>query len=486
MITLQQHAGQGFNPRARARRDGSPALSWKRYSSFNPRARARRDKMFSFFELNTQVSIHAPARGATPAAVVERPATAFQSTRPREARRLQRVTAAMASGFQSTRPREARLLVPCRNQPPAEFQSTRPREARRPARRSDPPGKNVSIHAPARGATQGRVFFMRHLKFQSTRPREARPAGKRDSTNRGCFNPRARARRDQARQGDPAPGNGFNPRARARRDPRWSDRVLTILEVSIHAPARGATPGPCVLHAAFEGFNPRARARRDNDHLRGDDMPASFNPRARARRDSMEMIARPIIEVSIHAPARGATIQRGDQFAAVEFQSTRPREARLKMPACHHTGSTFQSTRPREARPDLFISLAPQVYVSIHAPARGATTRSASFPAVGLSFNPRARARRDRSGMLEYYSVPKFQSTRPREARPRLSFAFIVDKKFQSTRPREARPPGCRQGGIFIMGFNPRARARRDCGYSMIMITQHIRVSYREHIYLHQ
>jgi len=56
----------------------------------------------------------------------------------------------------------------------------------------------------------------------------------------------------------------------------------------------------------------------------------------------------------------------------VMFQSTRPRGARHVQPLATPSEPQFQSTRPRGAR---LISPARQIesYVSIHAPARGAT-----------------------------------------------------------------------------------------------------------------
>ena len=81
----------------------------------------------------------------------------------------------------------------------------------------------VSIHAPARGATDGRfqqpIFQLR-------------------------FNPRARAGRDPIRRTIQGKGIGFNPRARAGRD------TYTLMD---------APP--------MQGFNPRARAGRDIDRL---------------------------------------------------------------------------------------------------------------------------------------------------------------------------------------------------------------------------
>nr|DAI02676.1 MAG TPA: hypothetical protein [Caudoviricetes sp.] len=80
-------------------------------------------------------------------------------------------------------------------------------------------------------------------------------------------------------------------------------------------------------------------------------MVMSFNPRAREGRDSMTSCASLSLEVSIHAPARGATLDGLGRKNIGRFQSTRPRGARLS------SGVSSMTTNP----------------VSIHAPARGAT-----------------------------------------------------------------------------------------------------------------
>ena len=74
---------------------------------------------------------------------------------------------------------------------------------------------NVSIHAPARGATAGAVRQAIDFLFQSTHPRGV----------------------------------------------RLVNLLLKYAEnlVSIHAPARGATPGPGARAKAIQRFNPRTR-----------------------------------------------------------------------------------------------------------------------------------------------------------------------------------------------------------------------------------
>ena len=145
------------------------------------------------------------------------------------------------------------------------FQSTRPRGAR-PRRR--PPScwvSPVSIHAPARGATlampaaspidlvsihapaRGATFAANRIrvdteKFQSTRPRGARLLEASPTRSYQLFqSTRPRGARQQAYYVLKA-HKGFNPRARAGRD-RLVSLCISCSDVSIHAPARGATVG---------------------------------------------------------------------------------------------------------------------------------------------------------------------------------------------------------------------------------------------------
>ena len=205
---------------------------------------------------------------------------------------------------------------------------------------------------------------------------------------------------------------------------------------------------PQPLPVRHRCFNPRARVGRDLHSLPSPRMVASFNPRARVGRDD--------------------DCTKGHD-AIHQFQSTRPRGARLSSDVRSPDQSAFQSTRPRGARPG--------------APCRVRSRRS--------SFNPRARVGRDSSSTTGIVSLDKFQSTRPRGARhaeligslahaARVSihapaWGATADRlgcirvenvsihapawgaticqvavqqrpcKFQSTRPRGARRPTCRR-----------------------------------------
>ena len=144
-----------------------------------------------------------------------------------------------------------------------------------------------------------------------------------------------------------------------------------------------------------------------------------FNPRAREGRDLTGLFdVKTNFAVSIHAPARGATFYLSFVLLPqVLFQSTRPRGARHG--CCRFRGFLpCFNPRAREGRDARAGTLLAGIAaVSIHAPARGATT--GFVPATDAEF--------------------QFQSTRPRGARQGI--------------PAISRPPRC---------FNPRAREGRD------------------------
>ena len=207
------------------------------------------------------------------------------NSRAREGRDPHGVTAEQLGAlFQFTRPRGARLSAGVRSAGCGSRFNSRAREGRDDPLTLAALLENVSIHAPARGAT-----------------RQTNPRG-------GC--------------------RGFNSRAREGRDKRAPESGR-INGVSIHAPARGATPHDLIggLHS-FVSIHAPARG---------------------ATRHGAGPVRR--IRVSIHAPARGATNL---------CRETRPRDP------------SFNS-RAREGRDRAVGQSAQWWCVSIHAPARGAT-----------------------------------------------------------------------------------------------------------------
>ena len=145
---------------------------------------------------------------------------------------------------------------------------------------------NVSIHAPARGATLKPDEFDLMAKFQSTHPHGVRRY-RRGSGNRGR--------------------TGFNPRTRTGCDAHNNDNT-DYQSVSIHAPARGATISADTVPVTVIGFNPRTRTGCD---LRVDVLKTyerGFNPRTRTGCDTSDPATEIGDFVSIHTPTKDVTL----------------------------------------------------------------------------------------------------------------------------------------------------------------------------------
>ena len=120
------------------------------------------------------VSIHAPARGATrTTAAPGTPGGWFQFTRPQGARHAAAMREALVMVFQFTRPQGARPLTLRRRRVKQRFNS-RARKGRDEDGRQDGYEVRVSIHAPARGATGVTMNAQSVSMFQFTRPQGAR------------------------------------------------------------------------------------------------------------------------------------------------------------------------------------------------------------------------------------------------------------------------------------------------------------------------
>ncbi len=157
--SCQTDQHNSFNPRARVGRDGvlgpdcnclcAPAWGATCYDGIRPAA-GRRPRGARRHLTQSTHHCRAPAWGATIWALRIRPEHQFQSTRPRGARRDDQMYPPYSALFQSTRPRGARRPGYC-------FHAQRRTRAR--VGRDDgithmgPPDINVSIHAPAWGAT---------------------------------------------------------------------------------------------------------------------------------------------------------------------------------------------------------------------------------------------------------------------------------------------------------------------------------------------
>ena len=194
---FMSQADHSFNPRSHTGSDSSSGFSPLAKACFNPRSHTGSDYVRSSADLSTEVSIHAPTRGAT----------------------AWMLMSSFMMGFQSTLPHGERLVAVYGIGPLAE----------------------VSIHAPTRGATELNNLLADLMRFQSTLPHGERRGRGLPRAASGCFNPRSHTGSDlhffrivtqRPRVSIHAPTRGATV---------FGQFVGVAFQVSIHAPTRGAT-----------------------------------------------------------------------------------------------------------------------------------------------------------------------------------------------------------------------------------------------------
>ncbi len=174
------------------------------------------------------------------------------------------------------------------------------------------------------------------------------------------------------------------------------ERIAAVeVVVSIHAPARGATPALLRDCRQVWRFDPRPCARGDSRGRSCSTSCKSFDPRPCARGDREADDDHAASAVSIHAPARGATIGWQAAYARRQFRSTPLREGR-------HAGALASIVGEG---------------VSIHAPARGATPEPGGVAVLEM-VSIHAPARGATANIFFFVSSVMFRSTPLREGRP--------------------------------------------------------------------
>ena len=254
----------------------------------------------------------------------------------------------------------------------------------------------ISIHAPAKGATPAQPETDANgFIFQSTLPRRERQAADDLDTLMEDFNPRSREGSDRGRQQGRRKHFYFNPRSREGSDVYGDSSIMRWYTFQSTLPRRE---------------RPAARRR----GARGN---TDFNPRSREGSDwDPAKCTQCYTQISIHAPAKGATDSDGRGSGA----------------------AAFQSTLPRRERPLCFWCFCCDPLISIHAPAKGATLLR-----YGMDTNV------------------GFQSTLPRRERLITVILVMGHITFQSTLPRRERllhpvlP-------LSLTHFNPRSREGSD------------------------
>ena len=174
-------------------------------------------------------------------------------------------------------------------------------------------GQSISIHAPAKGATTPYRTTLFHLRFQSTLPRRERLLG--------------------------------------------MVNIKLLLMISIHAPAKGATTRAISTMRNLQNFNPRSREGSDIQFLVRQFLSIQFQSTLPRRERRGIRLQQSQVTISIHAPAKGATdlIETRRNFA--KFQSTLPRRERQHPLHAFCNIRKFQSTLPRRERRHINVGL---------------------------------------------------------------------------------------------------------------------------------
>ena len=171
--------------------------------------------------------------------------------------------------------------------------------------------------------------------------------------------------------------------------------------ISIHAPAKGATVAgsPQTLISSFQSTLPRRERQGHQDATGGRDF--YFNPRSREGSDRPSS-ARPTRPRHFNPRSREGSDLRHDVCSAAPhpFQSTLPRRERLRVLTGLRQARRYFNPRSREGSDDQRkYSLLEYSAISIHAPAKGATS-ARWFPWSSPShFNPRSREGSDTAAL---------------------------------------------------------------------------------------
>ena len=209
-----------------------------------------------------------------------------------------------------------------------------------------------------------------------------------------CFDPRPREGGDVARGARrrnrdrvsihaPAKGatrGGFHARPRRgfRSTPPRRGRLIMLGSTSVSMPFRSTPPrrgrpGPVRPPARLACFDPRPREGGDSLSRLRDAQVTGFDPRPREGGDIQRAFSIVREGVSIHAPAKGATSTALYWGCMVLFRSTPPRRGRHPRFLSQLNRACFDP-RPREGGDPPPAAGGLVDIVSIHAPAKGATS----------------------------------------------------------------------------------------------------------------
>ena len=164
------------------------------------------------------------------------------------------------------------------------------------------------------------------------------------------------------------------------------------MDISIHAPPRGATPRNQLPRYNRAYFNSRPSARGDIHRMDKSRNEGYFNSRPSARGDDGAGAEMKYQRISIHAPPRGATSPHKKIFVHLLFQFTPLREGRPDGCGGGGVKKSISIHAPPRGATFPAVENAQHGGISIHAPPRGATcfpNSNIRFPGISIHAPPR-------------------------------------------------------------------------------------------------
>ena len=231
--------------------------------------------------------------------------------------------------------------------------------------------------------------------------------------------------------------------------------------ISIHAPAKGAT----VAHRAyppmlsFQSTLPRRERRIPPQKF--ENLSVDFNPRSREGSDLVSKTNFFLPEKFQSTLPRRERQQPNPIIVFIEDFNPRSREGSDLLIKYSVLNSMDFNPRSREGSDSCSSCLSPHAFISIHAPAKGATDLVLDLSrSIFISIHAPAKGATEEKGFIPLRDM-EFQSTLPRRERHPPFLALSTMTRFQSTLPRRERLP-FGETGKGILNFNPRSREGSD------------------------
>ena len=131
----------------------------------------------------------------------------------------------------------------------------------------------------------------------------------------------------------------------------------------------------------------------------------NFNPRSREGSDGTKLPSTRFTVISIHAPAKGATVSQVYSFRRMRISIHAPAKGAAGSIFQLFFHPVFQSTLPRRKRP-LTYSVEPSgIDISIHAPAKGATHTAPRSALLYLQFQSTLPRRERRKSLTVKFPI---------------------------------------------------------------------------------